>query len=50
MKSCNKILTEKQQKYQHYHQEVLPSNQKQIIEEAKFKYSPVGKAFAKKQK
>ena len=39
MKNCNLILTEKQQKYQHYHlkkneyltgKETLPSNQRQI--------------------
>ena len=27
--------------------EILPSNQKQIIEQAKFTYSPLGKAFEK---
>ena len=37
MKNCNMILSEKQQ--------VLPSNQRQIIEQAKFVYSPLGKAF-----
>ena len=26
-------------------EEILPSNQKQIIEQAKFTYSPFGKAF-----
>ena len=53
MKNYNIILTEKQ----HYHlakideyeyltgEEILPSNQRQIIEQAKFAYSPVGKAF-----
>ena len=30
--------------------EILPSNQKQIIEQAKFTYSPLGKAFEKKIK
>ena len=53
------ILAEKQQKYQLYHlkkminmnilqvkQKVL-SNQRQIIEQAKFTYSPLGKAFEK---
>ena len=45
------ILTEKQQKSQHYNQEklinmnILPSNQEQIIEKGKFVYSPLGKAF-----
>ena len=28
-------------------EEILPSNQKQIIEKAKFTYSPLGKAFEK---
>ena len=62
-KNCNMILTEKQQKYQHYHREkyeyeyldyeyltsekILPSYQRQIIEQAKFKYSPLRKAFEK---
>ena len=34
---------------QEYHtgQEMLPSNQKQITEQAKFTYSPLGKAFEK---
>ena len=30
--------------------EILPSNQQQIIEQAKFTYSPLGKAFAKQTK
>ena len=30
--------------------EILPSNQKQIIEQAKFTYSPLGKAFKKQIK
>ena len=29
---------------------ILPSNQKQIIEQAKFTYSPLGKAFEKQTK
>ena len=29
---------------------ILPSNQKQIIEQAKFTYSPLGKAFEKQRK
>ena len=46
----------KLQKYQPYHQakyeyltgkEILPFNQQQIIEQAKFTYSPLGKAFQK---
>ena len=28
-------------------EEILPSNQKQIIEQAKFTYSPLGKVFEK---
>ena len=28
-------------------EEILPSNQKQTIEQAKFNYSPLGKAFEK---
>ena len=51
------ILTEKQQKYQRYHPEkndkyeyltgffILPSNQRQGIEQDEFTYSPLGKAF-----
>ena len=31
-------------------EETLPSNQKQIIEQAKFTYSPLGKAFEKQTK
>ena len=31
-------------------EEILPSNQKQIIEQAKFTYSPSGKAFEKQAK
>ena len=52
------ILTQKQQKQQHYHQhyckydyqtgeEILPSNRKQILEENKFIYFPLGKALEK---
>ena len=29
---------------------ILPSNQKQIIEQGKFKYPPLGKAFEKQTK
>ena len=54
MKNYNMILKEKQQKYQLYHLVKLismkPSNQKQIIEQAKFFYSPLGKALKNKQK
>ena len=31
-------------------EEILPSNQKQIIEQGKFTYSPLGKAFEKQTK
>ena len=31
-------------------EDILPSNQKQIIEQAKFTYSPLGKAFEKQIK
>ena len=31
-------------------EKILPSNQKQIIEQAKFTYSPLGKAFEKQIK
>ena len=31
-------------------EEILPSKQKQIIEEARFTYSPLGKAFEKQTK
>ena len=31
-------------------EEILPSNQKQITEKAKFTYSPLGKSFEKKSK
>ena len=56
MKNYKMILTEKQQKNQQYYQDkyeyltgkgTLPSNQRQIIEKAKFTYSPIGKAFEK---
>ena len=55
------ILTEKQQKYQHYHQvklinmilageEIISPNQRQIIEHTKFTCSILGKALEKKKK
>ena len=59
MKTGNMISTEKQQKDQHYHpqkyedltgEEILPSNQSRIIEQAKFTYSSLGKAFEKQTK
>ena len=52
MKNYNMILLEKLPKYQPYYQVklinmsiLLPSNQKQIIEQANVTYSPLGKAF-----
>ena len=54
------ILIEKRPKYQDLSsgeiykyeyltgEEVIPSNQQQIIKQAKFTYSPFGKAFEKK--
>ena len=62
MKIYNTILIKKQPKYPLHHQvkfinmnnltgeDVLPSNQQQIIEQAKFTYSPLGKAFEKQIK
>ena len=52
MKTYNMILTEKQQKYQHYHPEKLINInfllvKKWVIEQAMFTYSPLGKAFEK---
>ena len=53
------VLTDKSQKYQHYQpkkidkhehlsgEEILPSNKSRIIRQAKFAYSPLGKAFEK---
>ena len=61
IKNCNTILTEKQQIYQHYLLEkllnmnilqmkkILPSNQRKIIEQAKFAYPLLGKAFGKQK-
>ena len=63
MKNYNIILTEKQHKYQHYslvilknmnilqvkNEEILPSNQSQIILQAKFTYSPLGKTLEKQR-
>ena len=59
MKNYNTILIEKQLNYQsgkiHKYEyrtseDILPSNQQQIIEQAKFTYSPSGKAFDKQIK
>ena len=55
------ILIGKRPKYQLYHQvkfvnmiillmKILPSSQQQIIEQTKFTYSPLGKAFEKQIK
>ena len=39
------------QKYEYLTgEDILPSNQQQIIEQAKFTYSPLGKAFEKQTK
>ena len=55
----NMLLTDKQQKYQQYLliklvninilqvKEILPFDQSKIIEQAKFTYFPIGKAFEK---
>ena len=53
MENYNMILIEKQPKYLPYHQakfyeyftgeDILPSNQQQITEQAKFTYSPLRK-------
>ena len=41
----------KNHKYKHLTgEDILPSNQQQIIEQAKFSYSPLGKAFEKQIK
>ena len=63
MKNYDMILIVKQLKYPLYHQvkfinmnillvteDILPSNQQQIIEQAKFPYSPLGKALDKQIK
>ena len=57
MKNYNMILIEtalssgKIHKYEYLTgEEILPSNQQQIIEETKFSYSPLGKSFKNKQK
>ena len=49
MKNYNTILTEKLPKYL-TGEEILPSNQKEMIEQAKFTYSPLDKAFEKQIK
>ena len=60
MKNYSPILIEKPkisalssgkiQKYEYLTgEDILPSNQQQIIEQAKFTYSPLGKAFEKQK-
>ena len=56
MKNYN-MLTEKQQKQQYYQQyeylvgeEMPPSDQRRVIKQANFTYSPLGKALENKQK
>ena len=61
MKNYNMILTEKQQKYQQYHleklinmnilqdEQILPSDQRRVIERAKFTYSSLKKTFKQKR-
>ena len=45
------LLSGKIDKYEYITgEEILPSNQQQIIEQAKFTYSPLGKAFEKQTK
>ena len=45
------LLCRKINKYEHVTvEETLPSNQRQIIEQAKFTYPPLGKAFEKETK
>ena len=50
MKNCKMILIEKQQKYHLTGEEIMPFTQRQIIEQTKFSYSPLGKAFEKQTK
>ena len=62
MRNYSMILIDKQLEYQLYHlvkfinmnyltgEDMLPSNQQQIIEQARFTYSPLGKAFEKQRK
>ena len=63
VRNYDMTLIEKQPKYQLYYQvkfinmnlllvggDILPSNQQQIIEQARFTYSPSGKAFEKQIK
>ena len=44
------LLSGKIDKYEYVTgEEILPSNQQQVIEQAKFTYSPLGKAFEKQR-
>ena len=45
------LSSDKIHKYEYLtNEDILPSNKQQIIEQAKFTYSPLGKAFKNKQK
>ena len=45
------LSSRKNHKYKHLTgEDILPSNQQQIIEQVKFSYSPLGKAFEKQIK
>ena len=45
------LSSEKIDKYEYFTgYEVLPPNQRKVIEQAKFTYSPLGKAFEKQTK
>ena len=52
IKNYNTVLTEKQQRYQDYHpcKKILPFDQSWMIEQAKFIYSSLKRAFAKQIK
>ena len=47
MKKCNMILIGKQQKYWHYLEKLIPSDQSARIKQAKVTYYPLAKAFGK---
>ena len=45
------LISTKIDKYEYLTgEEILPSNEKQIIKQAKFTYSPLGKTFEKQKK
>ena len=58
VKTYNIILTEKQQKYLHYHykyeyltdEEILPSDQGKMLEQDILTYPPLGKPLENKRK